>query len=289
MGFFSGLGNLVSSAVGAMTGGPWGTIASAAMGYLGQKDTNDMNVALSRDQMEFQERMSSTAHQREVADLKAAGLNPMLSALKGNGASTPTGSLARVENPSAAGISAAVNAASLAKLKAETATAETQADLNQASALKVAADTRTSLATAQQAEFQVRLNDFMERQGNIFLAMDAEQVAKLARGNFESLKYSNDWNTIGYLNEFAVSKGFRNFEEAIRSQDFRASLQDYALRSLEFPKSNALADFYKSSFGHDIAPYLNSASSMENIGAGLVGTGVKLFGKNPSRFEYKGR
>lgn len=107
-----------ATAVGAMAGNPaLGAqlgmgIFSAQQGAEASRDANAFNLAMAREQMSFsgaqadkqmafQERMSSTAHGREVADLKAAGLNPLLSV--NSGASSPGGA-----SGSAAGYAAEV-------------------------------------------------------------------------------------------------------------------------------------------------------------------------------------
>lgn len=69
-------------------------IIAGGAALLGAGITTAFGVREARKNREFQERMSSTAHQREVEDLRRAGLNPALSATGGSGASTPSGAMA---------------------------------------------------------------------------------------------------------------------------------------------------------------------------------------------------
>lgn len=119
------------------------------------------NAFMADRQMDFQRNMANTSHQREVKDLRAAGLNPILSAKHG-GAAVPAGASAQAAQDRTAEtlLQSRLQAEQLELIRAQTR------DANSAAALK-----------------DVQANDVNATQAQRISSLIADVYAKLQTGN----------------------------------------------------------------------------------------------------------
>ena len=197
-----------ATAAGVATGNP-ALIAAGVSGGLaafGQERTNAQNAQLAREQMAFQSQMSGSSYQRAVADMMAAGLNPMLAYSQG-GASTPTGQTAVMQNALGAGatsgaqgyqlaLNAAQNVADIELKREQAGAAGAQEDLNRANmnlALVEAANKSAQLPGHQQ--FGKQVASIIQQNNSIAAnntAQAASRTAELPESQAIGKLYSGD-------------------------------------------------------------------------------------------------
>lgn len=115
---------------------PVASLIGSGLSFLGGQAQNAASAEAAARQMEFQKEMSDTSYQRQIKDLQAAGINPML-VTKLGGASTPPGAMPSFVNPGlmAAQSFSALQSSQAAKQQAETAERMTDEQIKNVNAM----------------------------------------------------------------------------------------------------------------------------------------------------------
>lgn len=169
-------------------------IAGMAVDALTQHSANKTNKKIAREQMAFQERMSSTEMQRRVHDLKMAGLNPMLAGMNQQGASSAQGATTRVEpitrNTASTALAMATQRAQLENLDAQTRLlVEQQRNVKETTNMLPATAARIGAETTKlEHEFQNLAQDFKRKQAEIDISEEQLKRERLTNKQLEQLQ-----------------------------------------------------------------------------------------------------
>lgn len=164
------------TALAPALGGLFGGVASA----VGLKYQADQSRDVMAQQMGFQERMANTAHQREVQDLRAAGLNPILSA-GGSGAPSPAGAGAQIPDFGSIAGQVVGSAAEMVRLRNEFNQAQASVRNMDASAQKQTAETLYTMSNMKNLASSRQLVDMQREFMSVQKAQAQLELARTRR------------------------------------------------------------------------------------------------------------
>jgi hypothetical protein len=173
------------------------SLASAGISAIGGIASSAMSMKEARKNRAWQERMSNTAYQRQVKDLRKAGLNPMLAFGNSAGASTPAGAMGQITNSAKDAVDS-FNATRLIKeqiknIQADTSKKDEEADLINFQRGKLSWEVRQIQEQIKQIQNTAKGLD----QENILRQMDVDL--------FQDSEFLKNLKTLGISPEFIKS------------------------------------------------------------------------------------